>query len=202
MERRPAVNHPVVIIFDTIHSFPIWYCCSFSTFSKTMEDIVALKRQSFKRIPIRIGKDYEYIETYFKEKLIPLWPPSWMRMDELRREFLKDANRKPKENKKPTDKTGIPPIKLPTTIAAKKPKSATTSVTSANHNNVKVHAIDLAAIEKATMKAPIVKTDKRLSDITSIMTGTSSMPAVISTASLTPTDMKSNSTTNPSNKVR
>lgn len=167
-----------------------------------MEDIVALKRQSHKRIVIRTCKDYEYIETYFKEHLIPLWPQSWMRFEELRREFLKDADRKPKENKKPTEKTSNPAIKLPTTTVAKKPKPAPIASVTANNNNVKVNAMDLAAHEKPTNKAPTAKTDKKLSDITSKVTGTSTTTAVISTVTLTPTEMKSGSATNSSNKVR
>lgn len=166
-----------------------------------MEDIVAIKRQSFKRIGTR-GTEVEYIEKYFLE-LVRLWPDYWMKVDELKREFLKDANRKPKENKKPTDKTSSPQIKLPsTTTAAKKPKPATILPVNANSNNVKMKAIELTATEKSTNKAPIVKTEKRLSDITSKVTGASTISAVISTVAMAPADMKSSSTANASNKVR
>lgn len=171
-------------------------------YSKTMEEIVDLKRQSHKRIVIRTCKDYEYIETYFKEHLIPLWPAHWMRFEELRREFLKDADRKPKENKKPTEKQSHPAIKLPTTTVAKKPKPAPITSVTANNNNVKVNAIDLVANEKTIVKAPTAKTDKKLSDITSKVTGTSAMAAVISTCTLIPTEMKSGAATISSNKVR
>lgn len=166
-----------------------------------MEDIVALKRQSFKRMGIR-STEVEYIEKYFAE-LVRLWPDFWMKVDELKREFLKDANRKPKENKKPTDKTSSAQIKLPTTTtAAKKPKPATILPVNANNNNVKVKAIELAATEKSTNRAPIAKTEKRLSDITSKMTSTSAMTAVVSTVAMMPADMKSSSTANASIKVR
>lgn len=167
-----------------------------------MEEIVALKRQSHKRIVIRAYKDYEYIESYFKEHLIQLWPLNWMRFEELRREFLKDADRKPKENKKPTEKASNPAIKLPTTTIAKKPKPAPITSVTANNNNVKVNVIDLVAHEKTTIKAPTAKTDKKLSDITSKVTGTSTMTAVISSVTLMPTEMKSGSATISSNKVR
>lgn len=170
-----------------------------------MADIVALKREAYKSIGIRTTKDYEYIEQYCREHLIPLWPPHWMRFDELRKKFLKEfpANRKPKENKKPTDKTSRPAIKLPTVAIAKKTKSTTNPSVTANNNNIKLNALDLATNEKPINKATAtVKTEKRLSDITSKVTGTSAMTAVISTVILTPADMKTSSTTNLSNKVR
>lgn len=167
-------------------------------FSKITEDIVTLKRESYKSIGLRNIKEDEYVEQYFREHLIPLWPPHWMRFDDLRREFMKGTNRKPKENKKPTDTSSKSTIKLPP--VAKKPKPATITSVTALNNNTK--ALDLATTDKPANKVATAKTDKRLSDITSKVTGTSAMTAVISTVTLTPTEIKCSSTTNLSNKVR
>lgn len=163
-----------------------------------MEDIVTLRRQSYKRIGIRRCKEHEYIESYLKDELCKLWPENWMKFDELRREFMKDV-RKPKENKKPTDKMANPSSKLPTTTTAtaKKPKPTTMSSVTANNNIVKVNAIDSKTIEKSANKAIAVKSEKKLIDITSKVTGASTIPAT-SSATTAPTDMKSTI----SNKVR
>lgn len=161
-----------------------------------MEEIVKIKREAFKLKLIRGQKDWEYIDKYFIEHLVPLWPPQWMKVDELRREFLREAIPKPKEHRKSTDK--IPNVKNSTGETAATAKKSKPPATARDAPANLLNAIDMV-INDILMpsETSISKTEKKSGD--SLLK--TSPTAVITSVSLVPTEEPNGPTSSTSTKV-
>ncbi|XP_043657297.1 yemanuclein [Drosophila teissieri] len=119
----------------------------------------------------------EFIYWYLKDKVVELWPPGWMRLDELQREITryKNAKLKAKEKPKAPPASASPkpvavvsaPEQMPPASSYLKPvedprsrgNSDTDSATSASSNSLKRKLKDMP---KQTNKPPKKKVAKQL----------------------------------------
>lgn len=69
-----------------------------------INEIIVQRKHIFKALRLRNQTEEEFVDGYLKEKIVPIWPKGWMKLENLKKEFLNNSiNRKPKENKKPTN---------------------------------------------------------------------------------------------------
>ncbi|XP_017083188.1 yemanuclein [Drosophila eugracilis] len=117
----------------------------------------------------------EFINWYLKKKVVELWPPGWMRLDELQREITRYKNTKIKAKEKPKT-ISVPaspklaasaPEQMPHASSYLKPveeirsrgNSDTDSATSASSNSLKRK---LKEMPKQTSKPPKKKVAKQI----------------------------------------
>ncbi|XP_039441959.1 yemanuclein isoform X2 [Culex pipiens pallens] len=89
-EKQPDVKSPK-------RKFP-WN----DTLRGLLADIAQIRKQSFHILRPRKETEEEYVQSYLKKSVVPLWPSGWMRFEDLQKELdrRKKAAQKAKEPKK------------------------------------------------------------------------------------------------------
>ncbi|XP_055613959.1 yemanuclein isoform X2 [Uranotaenia lowii] len=98
-------------------------------------DIATIRKQSFHILRPRKETEEDFINTYLKKNVVPLWPSGWIKFEDLQREL--DRRKKPvvkqiaKDLKKASLATNPVPVSsaTPTSSASNKAESVLTPVT-------------------------------------------------------------------------
>lgn len=145
----------------------------------TFHELVAKRKESYIVLQPRNKTSEEYLEAFLKENILILWPDGWMKFEELKKECFKSTNKKPKENKKPSENTNSVSVSLVQS------SSSITLTSSTNDKASKESKIGETSVEKLSSKITITKTDRKQNDITSKITSMNAMPSPINNSSLT-----------------
>lgn len=148
----------------------------------------------------------EFLEMYFKQDIVKIWPEGWMKVEELKKEIRRlTGQKKPKENKKPTDIVTITLEKEPQNIASSAVQDSSKLILSSNNAGSKSTEKSVSMIQQLS-----TKTDKSSHKNSSVKSensnASSSTSAIIGSQinfgnNLTITAVKSATvTSNPSNK--
>lgn len=146
-----------------------------------------MRKQSFNVIKPRKETLDEFVNRYFKERVVKVWPDGWMKLEELHKEYEKrlvllmatrlvsnnsgifivnrkiNGTKKPKENKKPPDVTGVTEkFKQSSSVAI---PSNVDVLPINNNNNVLTPSTGKIGVTKADMndavkkEAPVIDLD-------------------------------------------
>lgn len=180
------------------------FFCFFFFCRNMVHELITMRKQSYAVIKPRNKTIEEFLTNYITDELVALWPKNWMKSDELQKECQKGVNKKPKENKKPADNVNIgsPAVHtatVPMTVA--KEFKLTATIVSSNNNNVVKPKTNEIFVEKTANHVTITKTEKKLTDITSKVTGAPTASSTYTNSmTITPTDLAATiSKTLPSN---